>query len=69
MFQTLLAARDLEKTAGILSPQPPSDLGQAKIFQEVQGRPAESLCPNNKNLKHIFLIFSMNPIGIQKCIQ
>ena len=70
MFQTLLAASALANKASTFKPQPPKDFGLAKTFQEVQGNPKENPpLPDHKNLKQSFLIFSIIPAGIQKCIQ
>ena len=67
-FHTFLAARDLANKAGIFRPHPPKDLGLSRIFHEDQGSPEASLFPYHKNLKHIFLILSRIPTGIQKLI-
>ena len=68
-FHTLFVARALAKIAGLFNPQPPKNFGQAKVFHEVYSNPDESLLPDQRNLKHIFSIFSKIPTGIQKCIK
>ena len=68
-FHTFLGISDLENNAGNFNPQPPKDFGFSKTFHEDQGKPIESLLPDHKNLKQIFLILSRIPIGIQKSIQ
>ena len=65
-FHTLFVASALANIARLFNPQPPINFGQAKVFHEVHGNPDESLLPYQRNLKHIFLIFSKIPTGIQK---
>ena len=69
MFQTLLAASALANKAGTYRPHQPKYFGLAKTFQEVEGIPEEDPSPpDHRNLKQSFMIFSIIPAGIQKCI-
>ena len=57
------------KRSRYFHPPSPKKLCTFQILHDVQGKPEESLFPDHRNLKHNFLIFSIIPTAIQKCIQ
>lgn len=64
-LQPDLAARERLNSGSLFKPHPPQSFGLATLSHATQGKTEVSLEPAHKNLQHIFLIFSITPLGNQ----